>query len=208
MNKSIFDIRFLAPPTLTLILIFLFSPDNFLELVKKYSDGQGLILAILTLSVFVLGILISGIVELFIKGLKLRSWHLKKYELDQLDEILKFKLERCNQNHIELAVWLVLGKLDKEFQHLQEQIQKRWYWTTANFNLLMAVVLAIIFVVFYPISSDYYKHDIVFAVSSIILIFVFLKLGISSYNSVCEMHRFVISNFKKMIVEQDPTKAA
>jgi|GEM_PF-1355169 hypothetical protein len=206
--KKIFEIRFLAPPILAVTLIFLSSPTYFLGVVSNYGIVESI--AFLTPIVFAVGVIISGIVESCISFKRIRQWGYINYtqaEQQAINNLVPKEHDKIHQtNRVELGTWLILGAWDKNYSNLQDQIQKRWYWATANFNLVIASSLAFIFVIFEDkflpnFVGNYYS----FRLWLILFIFVLGIFGynaIITHNSVREMHRALIRNYDRIKQEK------
>lgn len=207
MNKSIFDIRFLVPPTLTLVLIFLSSPNYFVFILSRYNSTE--VGAVLSSIILVLGVIISGVVEYLIKEVEMRKWNYNNDEVINLKNILTKTADNTSHqaSFYELGTWIALGALNEKYKGVFDQIQKRWYWTTANYNLFTATLIALTCI---AIKNILYLHVSLYLLFSLLIsffcLYIFLINGNDSYKDVCEMHKMVLDNYSDLTKEKGSAK--
>jgi len=206
--EKIFDIRFLVPPVVTLFFVFFFSPSHFLELLQGYDQYESLkILTVGSLTILAFGILISSVVHLIlVVCLNRRS---SNYDLDEIEIISEHflreeKLDPFNRpknlDALELASWLIAEHVS---DYVKEQINKRWQWAMAGFNLVGAVILAFIIVFFehciFQIIPNQTSDWSAFWFS-VLLVSTLVFFFNAKYNldSVREIDRILVRNFKQI----------
>jgi len=204
--EKIFDIRFIVPPILTLILVFLFSPSYFLYLLQQYRDYELVIVSIpLILS---LGVIISSIVNFILICFNSRSSEYNKDEKQILKEFFLSKEDIDMNNNdkkdsdvLELGSWLVLNNLDNR---TADQIHKRWNWAVAGFNSCLSVILSFIIIIFFssilkiiPQATIFWK--IVWICLIIFLFFIFFCNAVKNLKSVKTMDRILLRNYKQIL---------
>jgi hypothetical protein len=165
--EKLFDIRFIVPPVLTLLLIFLYSPEYFLSRISE----SFLSVVIGSVVVLALGFLISSIVDL----------------------LINFKNARIPYGFSELQVWKAM---DCEGKHITDQLHKRWHMVVANLNSYLAIILTPIvlsifsFVGINPPATLGWIISYFFII--VILAALFLRNGAYTYESLMDMDKLIL----------------
>lgn len=189
---KIFEIRFLVPPILTILLIFIFSPENFSKLVRVKNLSKDLV--IISPAVLLgLGFLISSTTEFFVNLTNARTS--RKFTIIIREEKIK------ESSIKEYETWVSLDRVDKDNHgHVREQIHKRWGMAMANANSFISVVFANITIAvllkYNFMNVEYIRHQCLFLLFTSMLCFIFITNYFYARNSVLYIDE-VVRSLKK-----------
>src|SRR3989338_569994 len=170
--ERMLDIRFLVPPILTLFFIFFYSPSYFLAFLINKSALLSIVVG--PVLILALGFIISSFVNAVV---------------DLLDA-------RTPTNIRELDIWRAL---EKEGQHVCNQVHKRWHIAIANFNSCFATVLAPILIYIFTMSKQIippiptYGWGIIYATAIIGCAILFVRNGCVAWKNVMQIDEDVVS---------------
>lgn len=191
--EKIIDIRFLVPPVLFVVFIFLSSPNYYLKLTEDY---RNIIYTFVFLIILGIGIVISAVGEFTIIILKLRNWKYEGIEVEALKKVLPKEEKNINKTtQSEIGSWIILSNFGgKENNFIQNQILKRWYWAATNLNCFIGLILGIIYIVFIDNSFGVYQSNYKVIASFIVIAIVLLINFYTSYKSMKDMHKILARN--------------
>jgi hypothetical protein len=191
MKDKLVDFRFLAPPGIMILVVSLFSPKEFGDLVKSISSESW---AFGLFGLLGVGFVISSVTQFFVTIFK-AAVPRHKYKLMKIfetDQMIKNTLSAR-----ELATWMTMDK--EKSLHIQEQIHKRWSMAMANYNVAVAIIfggiLALILKHFniYRSIEDNQKTALWI---SLLLLFFFIFNGVRANMSVLKMDELLAIKHK------------
>lgn len=208
--EKIFDIRFLVPPILMLLSIFLFNPDRFLKL---HEHSLIIVAPILSFIILSFGIIISSIVDRFISCFNLRSPNYDSSEKEKIKDLFfsefhageKTSLsdDYKDSDAVELSCWLVLNNLSYKNDEFVRQIHKRWNWAISNYNMLAGLVFALLYVlIFSSLCMNIYNisnYTFLWFFVNLLLMAVFLINGEYARKSVLKIDRILARNYDQIL---------
>lgn len=185
MDK-IFDLKFIVPPTLFIIFVFIINPVSIplLPELLGLSENLDFTLAFFTSTSIILGLgfIFSSITCLLIniRGDPRKKFNCKRIWWDKVDT--KEVLEE----------WERQAKRD---DFICDQISKRWDMAYVNFNSCIALISALIAkVCLYNPSDPASGICGIWGILWILLLLIFLRNGLRAYNSVYDLDNDLKNN--------------
>ncbi len=185
--KSFIDARFLVPPMVAAIFIFLTNPVDYFASIQEIS------LPIFlggTVFIFGVGFLISSAVTTLIILFKCKQT-LSKKSIEKLPKL--FPYLKCGDcftiAELEVATWLTIES--KKLKYIREQIHKRWNAFNANANSAFALLLVLISIFFLNIIKSPVNPHLWWTLF-ILVEFVFIANACDAYNSLKEIDNIMI----------------
>jgi hypothetical protein len=206
MNKEkVFDFRFLAPPSIIVFLVFVYSPSNFVKFIDSLNISWLTGTLIGTTGILAVGFFISNL-----------TYFLVKFFLGIIDRRCTplyaelFKLEEFNNPNnitaLELGDRMALDIIDKEANNnsqIIDQAEKRWGMALANFNCFVASCISVI-VVICLMTSGIYKSVWEwnqYCIFLFLFLFLFGFNGWKAHRSAFEIN-FMEAKYAKQLIQK------
>lgn len=148
--EKFLDARFLAPPTVATFFVFLANPESFTMYMVSHRTGFFVSVVFIFGTGFLISSLVTGLfVELFKWRQTLSEESIKKLSESELFPYLKGG-ECLTDTEKEVATWLTVE--DDKFKYIREQLHKRWHAFNASANSILALVLALLSIIYFNIG--------------------------------------------------------
>lgn len=192
-SDKLIDLRFLIPPGILILLLYLLLPQEFAPL---EADKSPLFWVVGVTGIFAIGFLISSFSEFVFTELfggKTNPDCDSDYKA--IKEVKNLFVETDKEKARELSVWFLFGKMGES---VNTQMHKRWSMAHTNLNSFVAICFAWLVALWvsgcFCVLPPY--RDTLFMISATFGL-IFLYKGRSEYFSVIKMQKAVATKFRK-----------